>query len=325
MREIDASAARFLRVLPGRRKAELHLHLEGAVSARTLVDLSLRDGTGVFPSLAAVAARIPPGSPGQFLELYRDVCRHLRGPADYARVARDLVRRLSRERVTRAEVYVSPAILERMGLDYGEIVPALDGVFARFEARTGSRVRILLDSVRQWGPEAAGRVLDAHERVRWRRVVGFGLGGDEASLPARDFAGIYRRVRRLGLAPLVHAGEWAGPGSVAEALRWLQPVRIAHGFRAAEDPALLRELARRGTFLDLCLASNVATGALPALSAHPARALLAAGVRGTLSTDDPGLFRTTLFGEYRALARLGASGEDLRKVLRNGFDGALAG
>jgi adenosine deaminase len=153
--------------------------------------------------------------------------------------------------------------------------------------------------------------------------VGFGLGGVEASIPAREFAPVYRRVRALGLAPLVHAGEWAGPESVAEALRWLAPFRIAHGIRAAEDPALVRALARAGVVLDVCPTSNLATGAAGAGKPHPVLDLLRAGVRVTLSTDDPGLFGTTLHAEYRRLATWGATARELRLIASTSHEAAL--
>ena len=256
------------------------------------------------------------GDARRFLELYRDVCRCLRSPADYAAVARDLVLRLSRERIRYVEVYVSPAVVEKMDLPWYPVRDALEAVFSAHERAGRGRVRVLLDSVRQWGPDAAAHVLELHERRPWRRAVGFGLGGDETAAPARDYARVYARVRALGLAPLVHAGEWGGPDSVAAALRWLRPVRIAHGLRAADDPGVVRLLAKRGVALDACPTSNVATGALPdvADAARRIRLLLAAGVPVTLSTDDPGLFATTLYGEYRKLAMAGLSAPELRAI-----------
>ncbi len=305
--------------------AERHLHLEGAIRPATAVALAARWPSSLFPDGAAFRARRRFEDFRGFLTLYRDVCRLLRSPADYARVARDLTGRLRRERIVDAEVYVSPAVVERIGLDWVDVRDALEAVFAAHERRGGGRLAVLLDSVRQWGPEAAHRVLDLHERHPWSRAVGFGLGGDEAAVPASAFREVYRRLPRLGLAPLVHAGEWAGPESVAQALDALRPVRIAHGIRAAEDPALVRRLARLGTFLDVCLASNAATGAVADPSRHPVRRLLAAGVRVTLSTDDPGLFGTTLLGEYRRLARLGAGVGELRAVAAHARAAALVG
>ena len=309
-------------------KVELHVHLEGSVRPATLVRLSARSPRPIFPEIGTVhARRAAAGDHRRFLDLYRDVCRCLSSPDDYAALARDLVGRLHRERTRLAEVYVSPAVVERIGLPWAPVRDALEKVFADHERRGRGTIRILLDSVRQWGPGAASRVLDLQERSPWPRVAGFGLGGDETSLPARDFARVYARVRRLGLAPLVHAGEWAGPESVATALRWLRPVRIAHGIRAAEDRALMRLLARRGVACDVCPTSNVATGALPSVGevARRVGALLDAGVTVTLSTDDPGLFGTTLFGEYRELAVAGLPERALRALARGSRSAALNG
>lgn len=307
-------ALAFLRRFSPGPKVELHLHLEGAVPAGALVRLSSRSPDAIFPDLAAVRARRRSlSSKDAFFAFYRDVCRELRSPADYALVARGLVSRLARENVRWTEVLVSPAVVEKIGLDWFEVADALERVFAGHERKGRGRVRVLLDLVRHWGPESAARVLDLHAERPWRRVVGFGLGGDETALPARDFAEVYRRGRSAGLLPIVHAGEWAGPDSVAEALRFLGPVRIAHGIRAVEDPALLKELARKGVFCDVCPTSNLRTGAVARGEAHPLRRMLRAGLRVTLSTDDPGLFGTTLVGEYRRAASWGATGAELAR------------
>ncbi len=256
------------------------------------------------------------GSPGAFFALYRDVCRQIRSAADYALVARALAARLARERIRHAEVYVSPAVAEKLGLDWLEVRAALERVFAAHEAAGRGRILVLLDVVRHWGPASAERVLDLHARDPWPRAVGIGLGGEEAAFPARDFAEAFRRARGLGLMPVAHAGEWAGPDSVAETVERLAPVRLAHGIRAAEDPALLRLLARRGIVCDVCPTSNLATGAVKEGAAHPVRALLAANVPVTLSTDDPGLFGTTLLREFRRVAGWGATGAELLACAR---------
>jgi adenosine deaminase len=307
-------ALAFLRRFASAPKVELHLHLEGAVPAAALVRLSSRSVRPIFPDVASVRARRHAlGSKEEFFGFYRDVCRQLRSPADYALVARGLVSRLVRENVRWAEVTVSPAVVEKIGLDWFDVQEALERVFERHEARGRGRVRVLLDFVRHWGPAAAERVLDLHAERPWPRAVGFGLGGDETAFAARDFADVYRRGRKAGLLPVVHAGEWAGPESVADALRFLRPVRIAHGIRAVEDPLLLKELARRGVVCDVCPTSNLRTGAVSRGAEHPLRRLLAAGVPVTLSTDDPGLFGTTLAGEYRRAASWGATGAELAR------------
>ncbi len=318
---------RFLGRFRTASKVELHLHLEGSVTPATLVRLSARRPRPIFPDLPSIRLRQSgPRDFHRFLGFYRDVCLCLSRPDDYAAVARDLAARLHRERIRHAEVYVSPAVIERIGLPWDPVRDALEGVFADHERRGRGTIHVLLDAVRQWGPDAAYRVLDLHQRRPWPRVVGFGLGGDETSGRARDYARVYALVRKLGLAPLVHAGEWGGPESVADALRWLKPIRIAHGIRAAEDSALMQILARRGVTLDVCPTSNVATGALPSIGevARRVRALLDAGVAVTVSTDDPGLFGTTLLGEFRKLSGAGVPARELGALDRFARKAALS-
>ena len=307
-------ALAFLRRFVPAPKVELHLHLEGAARAAALVRLSTRSLDPIFPDLAAVRARRRTlSSKEAFFDFYRDVCRLLRSPADYALVARGLVSRLVRENVRWAEVTVSPAVVEKLGLDWFAVEAALETVFLEHERKGRGRIRILLDLVRHWGPESAARVLDLHAERPWARVVGFSLGGDETACPARDFRDVFRRGRRAGLFPVVHAGEWGGPQSVADALRFLQPVRIAHGIRAVEDPALVKELVKRGIVCDVCPTSNLRTGAVSRGEEHPLRRMLLAGMRVSLSTDDPGLFGTTLAGEYRRAASWGVTGKELAR------------
>ena len=307
-------ALAFLRRFASAPKVELHLHLEGAVPAATLVRLSSRSPKPIFPDVASVRARQRSlGSPEAFFGFYRDVCRQLNSPADYGLAARGLVARLARENVRWAEVYVSPAVVEKIGLDWCDVREALERAFSKHEVKGRGRVRVLLDFVRHWGPAAASRVLDLQDERPWPRVVGFGLGGDETVFAARDFAEVFRRGRRAGLLPVVHAGEWAGPESVADALRFLQPARIAHGIRAVEDPALLKALARAGIVCDVCPTSNLRTGAVASGAEHPLLRMLRAGVRVTLSTDDPAVFGTTLFGEFRRAASWGATGAELSR------------
>ena len=180
---------------------------------------------------------------------------------------------------------------------------------AGFErAPDGTRCRILLDAVRHWGPESAHRVLDLYESRPLPSIVGFGLGGDEASYPAAAFADVYLRARGLGLRTSVHAGEWAGASSVAEALDALRPDRIDHGIAAASDARLLRRLAEEGTVLCVAPSSNRVTRAVPSLAAHPLSRLLAAGVRVAIAADDPLFFDTTTRREYGILrGELGVS------------------
>ena len=280
--------------------ADCHLHFEGSLPEETVRALAVRSGHRFAdPAVFASERGRVRDAPG-FLELFAEVCRLFRGPDDYFEAARAVAARLGRDGLAYAEVYVSPEIFARLGLPPSECLSAVAAGFAE-EAPGRARCRILLDAVRHWGPESAERVLDLYERRPLPGVVGFGLGGDEASAPAADFAGVYLRARALGLRTSVHAGEWAGPESVSEALDALRPDRVDHGIAAASDPHLMARLAEEGTVLQIAPSSNRVTGAVASLAAHPIARLLAAGVRVAIAADDPLLFGTTTRREYDLL------------------------
>jgi aminodeoxyfutalosine deaminase len=128
----------------------------------------------------------------------------------------------------------------------------------------------------------------------------------ESATPARLYDSAFDIARSAGLAIVPHAGEAAGPDSIREVLE-LGADRIRHGIRAVEDPVLLAEIADRGVVLDVCPTSNLRTGVVVDLQAHPLPALRAAGVHCTINTDDPAMFGTDLGHEYEIAAALGVT------------------
>jgi adenosine deaminase len=146
-------------------------------------------------------------------------------------------------------------------------------------------------------------------RYAGRGVVSFGLADDEAHGPAAPFAEAFAVARAAGLISAPHAGEHAGPESVRAALDALGARRIQHGVRAIEDPDLVRRLVDERVCLDVCPTSNVRLGVVPSLEAHPAPALVQAGVAVSLNADDPVLFGCGLLDEYE-LARRGFGFDD---------------
>lgn len=302
-----ADVKAFYQALP---KAELHLHLEGSLTPETLREIE--------PSLTGEEIRerySPGGDFAGFLAAFIWVLGFLRGPEEYALAARRLLERLAAENVLYAEITLSAGVMLRRKQDFGAIFSAL----RREAASSAVEVRWILDAVRQFGAAEAMAVAELAAAHRHDGVVAFGIGGDEQAGPVDWFAEVFRYVQREGLHLTVHAGETGGPESVRRAVE-LGAERIGHGVTAIQDPSLLRLLRERGIALEVCLSSNVATGAVSGLPAHPLPAFLRAGVPVTLNTDDPGLFGTTLSAEYELAARqFGLGEEQMRRVAENGF------
>ena len=143
---------------------------------------------------------------------------------------------------------------------------------------------------------------------------GIDLYDDERAGDLHAFQPFFRLARERGLALKAHAGETCGPERVRDTLELLEVDAIQHGIAAAEDPRLLEELARRGTQLNLGIASNVAMGVAGSYEDHPIRALLVAGVNVALGSDDFAIFGAGLSDEILRLRRSGMRLRDLGKL-----------
>jgi len=294
-------------------KAELHLHLEGCVTPELMREIAPEVST------EEVSARFGFRTFAGFLECYKWVVEHLRSPDDYALVARNALASLARQNVRYAEITLSAGVVLWKKQDFAPIYEAV----RREAAGSPVAVRWNLDAIRHFGAEHAMQVAElAAERVS-DGVVSFGIGGDEVRGPAEWFAEVYEFAKAGGLRLTAHAGETAGPESVWGALR-LGAERIGHGIRAVDDPGLVRHLRDQNIPLEICISSNVATGAVTSLREHPVRRLHDAGVPIVLNTDDPGLFGTTLDKEYElAATEFGFSETELGRIVENGFQYAF--
>ena len=156
-------------------------------------------------------------------------------------------------------------------------------------------------------------------------VVSLGLANEERGYPAGDFAEPFALAKAAGLQSTPHAGELVGPESIRDALDALQADRILHGVRAAEDPALVAELADRGIPLDVCPTSNLLLEVVDDMTAHPLVGLLDAGVRCSINADDPILFGPDILDEYELCRReLGMTDEQLAACAWTSIETTLA-
>jgi len=298
-------------------QVEIHVHLEGSISPARL--RALWASSGRDPSLPSNPESLyRHRSFPEFLQHFAEITKALRRPEDLAEITTDLCRKLKRQGVVAAEVFFSPVILTRRGLPFLELLDAMDEAVSRQKARGGPAIAWILDGVRQWGPAGMEENLKC-AALAPGRILGIGIGGDERSVPAEAFASLFQAARSLGLRTVAHAGEFAGPASVWEAVELLGAERIGHGIRSSEDPMLLAMLRRRRIPLEVCPTSNLRTGVVKSWRAHPLPRLVTEGIRVTVNTDDPALFRTSLQGEFEALRlRLGLGRAAILKIQREG-------
>jgi aminodeoxyfutalosine deaminase len=289
--------------------AELHLHLEGSVDDETLLELD--------PTLTAeeIQRATDYSDFEGFIQSYIWVNRKLNSPEHYALIARRLFERLAAEGVVYAEVTISAGVILWKQQEFLPIYEAVQ----REACLSKLRVRWILDATRQFGVQAAKPVFDLAAELVNEGVVAIGLGGFEAGGPARWYGDLYKEARERGLRLVCHAGETTDSQSVWEALE-IGAERIGHGIRAIEDPQLVEHLREKNIPLEICISSNVRTGAVGSVAEHPVRRLYDAGVPIVLNTDDPALFDCTLTGEYELARReFGFTEEEIAGLVRNSF------
>jgi adenosine deaminase/aminodeoxyfutalosine deaminase len=308
----------FIRQLP---KAELHLHLEGAVEPATLVELRRRHGENT--TLAETEALYRYHDFSSFLMAFKAVSAHLRGPEDYELVTYRLMQQLKEENVLHAEVYVAVGVCLFRKQDFAAIFEGLERGRGRGARDFGVSLLWIFDATRHFGVEEAQKVFELAVLYKSRHVVGVGIGGDEVKAPPELFRSVYNYAADNGMRLTAHAGETGPPESIWGALN-LRVERIGHGLTAAQDPDLIEELSYRQIPVEICVTSNLRTGVCKSAAEHPVKNYFDQGVMVTLNTDDPALFGTTLAREYQlAQDTFGFTDEHLRELARNSIEASF--
>jgi adenosine deaminase len=313
------SLASFVQLLP---KVELHLHLEGAVSASTFADLAARNSVALPKPTAELYSydNLP-----DFLKIYDLVCASIRSAEDFSRITYETLERCALGGARYVELFFSPHAHLDHGVSYSTMLSGIFDGMARAKASHGVVCRLVPAHSRELGPERGERFLDMVLAERVPEVIGIGLDYNEAPFPPAPFAKVYERARAEGLQVTAHAGESGPAGNVADSIDLLGVRRIDHGYHVMDDPALVERCRAAGIVFTCCPSTTLATTVWRNLAApdHAIRRMIEAGLIVTIHTDDPPMFGTTLDREYALVTEnFGLSAETLRKIALAGLAGA---
>jgi adenosine deaminase len=277
------------------RYCELHVHLEGCAWPEFEARWRHR-AAPLFPP--------PPPGPGSdrfgwFLARLRHAYRLLPDASAYADLAATYAARAAAGGIVYAEVQVNLALLGARGLAPEDVLPAMNDAVAGTPG--GPVVRWVMDLPWQFEPGALRTVSDRAMQLTDLGVRAVSLGGRETDARPDAVAAVLTDVRAAGMQVCCHAGESSGPDAARRLIETLRPDRIAHGIALAD---WLEAMGPDAPPVDVCLGSNLDTGAIATLADHPLPRWWRAGVPVALSTDDPAVHGLTLADEYGRAARL---------------------
>ena len=314
---------RYLQAAP---KAELHVHLEGAIRPETLLTLAKRNNISL-PVTTLEEARVwftyrdfP-----HFVEIFFAISSCLKTYEDYELIAYEFGAEMARQHVRYAEVTFSASTHEyALGVPFEVYFRGLTQGRARAKADFGVEIFWVFDIVRDvrdltLREKRADYTLAVALEARNEGVIALGLGGNEVNSPPEQFARWFEQALSEGLHSVPHAGETVGPASVWGALHTLGAERIGHGVRSIEDATLVAHLAQQQIPLEICPHSNICLGVYPSMAEHPLPRLYAAGVPFSVNSDDPPLFHTTLNENiYTLFQPFNLSLDTIDEILLNG-------
>ncbi|MFO1009279.1 MAG: adenosine deaminase [Planctomycetota bacterium] len=322
-------------------KVLLHEHLDGGLRPTTVLELAAAAGYKELPErdpakladwFAAGAAR---GSLAQYLEGFRHTIALMQTPEAIERVAYEFAEDMAKDNVVYSEVRFAPHFHTQQGLGLDGVMTAVMKGLRRGEEDHGVRVGVIVCAMRNLSSMLSYQM--AELAVAWRDhgVVGFDLAGEEAGHPAKHHIDAFQLVKRMNFAITIHAGESFGVESIWQALQYCGAHRIGHGTRLIEDMVLYgNEVIRLGPLaqyvldhripIEVCLSSNVHTGATPALAQHPFPHYMKKGYRVTLNTDNRLMSRTSMTDELMlAVEHFGCSLDQIEKITINGMKSAF--
>jgi adenine deaminase len=311
-----------LRSMP---KAELHLHIEGSLEPELIFRLAQRNGVALpYPSVDALRAAYAFTDLQSFLDIYYAGASVLLKEDDFFDMAWAYFERAAADNVVHAELFFDPQTHTSRGVPFETVIRGLEHACRRAHAELGVSAKLILCFLRHLSEDDALATFEQALPHR-RHFIGVGLDSSERGHPPEKFARVFARAAALGLKCVAHAGEEGPPEYIRSALDVLKVQRIDHGVRCVEDPALVARLARERIPLTVCPLSNVKLCVYDSLAQHALPALLAAGVKATINSDDPAYFggyvNQNFVETFAALPQLGAA--DAYALARNSFDASF--
>jgi len=323
-------------------KVLLHEHLDGGLRPITVLELAKQCGYDELPEteVEPLATWFHAGAARGALPLYLEGFRHTIAVMQTAealeRVAYEFMEDMAEDNVVYAEVRFAPHFHTHGGLGLDGVMLSVLRGLRRGRGDFGVEFGLIVCALRNEAPELSVQLVELALAYREQGCVGFDLAGEEAGHPAKQHLHAFQLAKRMNFAITIHAGESFGPESIWQALQYCGAHRIGHGTRLVEDLVVYeRKVIKVGSLgqyvldhripIEVCLSSNVHTGATESIATHPFPIFYELGYRLTLNTDNRLMSKTSMTAEYLvAVNAFGLGVDDLEMLSINGMKSAFS-
>ena len=327
-------------LVPHIPKVELHDHLAGGMRMETIMDIADSKGMqlpGNDPGALFewFQKRSKGGSLPLYLEAFRITSAVLQDGMSLERVAYEAMIDFAQAQVVYAEVRFSPVHHTAGGLSQSEVVESVLSGLRKGSYETGVYFGLILCGIRDGDPRSSLEIAKLAVDYREKGVVGFDIAGKELGYPPQHHLKAFEYAQRHGLGTTLHAGEADGKDSIRQAVMTCKSDRIGHGTRLIEDMWIEDgEIVTMGELshfirdqripLEMCLTSNIGTGAVASYAEHPFPLLYHSGFQTMLCSDNRLMGNTSLTHEIEiAISEYGLTLSDLKTITLYAMEAAF--
>ncbi|MHA7873480.1 MAG: adenosine deaminase [Hyphococcus sp.] len=305
-------------------KAELHLHIEGALEPDLLFRLAERNRVALpYQSVEEARAAYQFSSLQEFLHIYYQGMGVLQTEEDFFDLTMAYLNRVRADNVRHAEIFFDPQGHTQRGVAFDVAISGVLTALAMAKPQFGMTTKLIMCFLRHLSEDDAFKTL-ADAEPWLERIDGVGLDSSESGHPPGKFERVFAAARERGLPAVAHAGEEGPPDYVREALDLLNVKRIDHGNRALEDDALVQRLVEAQTTLTVCPLSNLKLCVVDNMARHPLKRMLELGLRATVNSDDPAYFGGYVMDNFKAVIEaLDLTQDDIKTLAKNSFEGSF--
>ncbi len=305
-------------------KAELHIHIEGALEPELMLELAAKNGIDLpFASVGDVRRAYDFKDLQSFLNIYYQGAQVLLAEDDFYRLTWSYLQKAAEQNVRHAEIFFDPQTHTARGLKFETVVQGIHRAMADAGRQLNLSSKLIMCILRHLSVTEALVTLEEARNFK-DLITAVGLDSSELGFPPEKFVPVFDRARQWGFKTVAHAGEEGPPEYIWQTLKLLRVDRIDHGVRCLEDARLVDYLVEKQVPLTVCPLSNVKLKVFDDMKQHNLKQMIDLGLRVTVNSDDPAYFGGYIEENFLALHQAqGLTSEDIYKLARNAFNASF--